>query len=150
VKRVMMSVAVAMLAGFSSAAQAQSLAQKKGQEDAVRQAEREVGPAKAACGRDLKVSFDWKTFDGSFDATHTPASAAGTICGMFFRSIQSVCSNKDGKEAVGKNLQEVRCAYDKSANRVKLELKGGILNVTMSYEMENFQKETTNFLMSHL
>jgi hypothetical protein len=143
-------VSVVMVLGLSSAAHAQSLAKKKGLEEATKQAEREVGNAKEQCGTNLKVAFDWDTFDGSFDATNTPASAAGNTCGMLFREIFAVCGNKDGKEAVAKNLKEVRCAYDKTANRIKLELKDGVLHANLSYAMENFQKDTKDYLMNHL
>jgi hypothetical protein len=152
VKNVMACVSVAMMVGLSGAAQAESLAQKKGREDALKQAEHEIDIVKGHCGAEVKLTFDWETFDGSFDATHTPASAAGTTCSILFRGIQAVCdTGKDGKEAIAKSLKEVRCAYDKTVTpKVKLDLKEGVLHAKLSYQMNSMETDVKNYLMNHM
>ena len=61
---------VATVLAFSGAVQAESLASKKGREDALKQAQHEIDGAKAKCGTEIKLTFDWETFD--FSAVATP------------------------------------------------------------------------------
>jgi hypothetical protein len=143
-----MSVAVMVV---SSVAGAQSLAQRKAREHALENQSHDIQVAASSCGTEVKVAFDWDTFDGTFDATHSESTAA-SFCAMVFQSVYQICAeSKDGKEAIAKTLKEVHCSYNKDVTpKAKFDMKGGVLYVTYSYRMNSMQADSKKFLMDHL
>jgi hypothetical protein len=150
VKQMQICLSIAAF-GVATAAGAESLGQKKAREHALQNEEHDIKVVATSCGSEIKMSFDWDTFDGTFDATHTESTAA-SFCGMVFNGVGQICrESKDGKEAVAKTLKEVRCSYDKDVTpKAKFDLKGGVLHVTTSYRMNSVDSDAKKYMMDHL
>jgi hypothetical protein len=144
-------MAVAMAVGLSTGAMAESLGQKKAREHALQNEDHEIKVVASSCGTEVKMAFDWDSFNGTFDATHSESTAA-IYCGMVFNAVGQICrESKDGKEAIAKTLKEVRCTYDKDTTpKAKFDLKGGVLHVTHSYQMNSVDSDAKKYLMDHL
>jgi hypothetical protein len=134
----------------ANVAMAQTLAQKKAREHALENQKHEIDVTNKSCGVDIKLTWDWDTFS-DFDATHTEGSVA-SFCATALEGVGQICrESKDGKEAVAKTLKEVRCSYDKTVTpKAKFELKGGVLNVTHSYQMNGVTADAKKYMMDHL
>ena len=135
----------------SNVAGAESLAQKKAREHALENQAHELQVTEKSCGAPIKMSFDWDTYDGTFDATNSESTAA-IYCGMAMMAAGQICrESKDGKEAIAKTLKEIRCSYDKDVTpKAKYELKGGVLKVVHSYKMNQVPETAKKYLMDHL
>lgn len=101
-----------------------------------------VAQANRACGTSVTVHFDWT----GVPAQEIKSRSASNYCGHALDSVERVCADRAGKEAVAKQIKRIACAY--AAER-SVSLEDGVLTFKSDFKSPG-RGVVTEFLQNAL
>ncbi len=137
----------ALLVSFS--AWSQTVAEKKMLDKSMEKINASVDYTAKQCGSKIEAKLDQGSFKGEV------ALKTANWCSSAIDAIGSICSDKDYKAAVTKEIKSVECKYNaalKSAenNGVEVKKNGSTLNVSYNKDSVNVNSQVTEFMKKNL
>jgi len=122
---------------------AQSLKEKRAQQDINQDLQEAAKNANDACGSSITAEYD---YSGVKPEDYDKYSVAG-YCSEVLSAIAGVCSDDMGKDAVKQKITKVVC---KVGPQRTIELAGGTVSYTIQWDTANNSDYISEYLMKSL
>jgi hypothetical protein len=132
------------LCAFLTPAFAQSLAEREKFAYQEKELAKEAEHTAEICKTDIKVKFDWSTFNKEDIKEYSPSG----FCGEALSGIRHVCEHsEDGLKSVQSKIKGLTC---KQSSALALSLENGELVFGFGFKDSNLSDKVRTFLMDNL